>query len=73
MNFLRRVVVKRFGVNQAGLVFLLSTVSYGAPMGKAKSVDVNGIKASYLEGGSGEAMVWVHGGGRVLRLLAYAY
>ncbi len=53
MNFLRRVVVNRFGVNQAGLVFLLSTVSYGAPMGKAKSVDVNGIKASYLEGGSG--------------------
>ncbi len=72
MNFLRRVVVKRFGVNLAALVFLLSTVSYGAPMGKAKPVDVDGIKTSYFEGGSGEAMVWVHRG-RVFRLLAYAY
>ena len=31
-------------------------------MGKAKSVDVDGVKTSYFEGGSGEAMVLVHGG-----------
>ncbi len=57
MNFLRSVV------NLAAMAFLLSTVSYGAPLGKAKSVDVDGIKTSYFEGGSGEAMVLVHGGG----------
>jgi hypothetical protein len=50
MNFLRSVV------NLAAMAFLLSTVSYGAPLGKAKSVDVDGIKTSYFEGGSGEAM-----------------
>ena len=57
MNFLRSVV------KLAAMEFLLSTVSYGAPLGKAKSVDVDGIKTSYFEGGSGEAMVLVHGGG----------
>ncbi len=30
-------------------------------MGKAKSVNVDGIKTSYFEGGSGEAMVLFHG------------
>ncbi len=63
MSFLRRVGVKHFVVNLAAMAFLLSTVSYGAPLGKAKSVDVDGIKTSYFEGGSGEAMVLVHGGG----------
>ncbi len=62
MSFLRRVGVKHFVVNLAAMAFLLSTVSYGAPMGQAKSVDVDGIKTSYFEGGSGEAMVLVHGG-----------
>ena len=62
MNFLRRVIVKHFGVNLAALAFLLSTVSYGAPMGKVKFVDVDGVRTSYFEGGSGEAMVLVHGG-----------
>ncbi len=46
MNFLRRVVIKRFGVNLAALAFLLSTMSYGAPMGKVKFVDVDGVKTS---------------------------
>ncbi len=62
MNFLRRVIVKHFGINLAALAFLLSTVSYGAPMGKVKFVDVDGVRTSYFEGGSGEAMVLVHGG-----------
>ncbi len=72
MSFLRRVGVKHFVANLAVMAFLLSTVSYGAPMGKVKFVDVDGVKTSYFEGGSGEAMVWVHRG-RVFRLLAYAY
>jgi len=62
MSFLRKVGVKHFVVTLAAMAFLLSTVSYGAPMGNAKSVDVDGIKTSYFEGGSGEAMVLVHGG-----------
>ncbi len=62
MNFLRTVLVKHFVVNLAALAFLLSTMSFGAPMGKVKFVDVDGVKTSYFEGGSGEAMVLVHGG-----------
>ncbi len=62
MNFLRRVVIKHFGVNLAALAFLLSTMTFGAPMGKVKFVDVDGVRTSYFEGGSGEAMVLVHGG-----------
>ena len=62
MSFLRKVGVKHFVVTLAAMAFLLSTVSYGAPMGNAKSVDVDGIKTSYFEGGNGEAMVLVHGG-----------
>ncbi len=31
-------------------------------MGEVKFVDVDGVKTSYFEGGSGEAMVLVHGG-----------
>ena len=62
MNFLPKVVIKHFGVNLAALAFLLSTMSYGAPMGKVKFVDVDGVRTSYFEGGSGEAMVLVHGG-----------
>ncbi len=33
MKFLRRVEIKHLGVNLAALAFLLSTMSYGAPMG----------------------------------------
>ena len=62
MNSMRSVVLKNLVVNLAVMVFLLSTVSYGESMGKAKSVVVDGIKTSYFEGGSGEAMVLVHGG-----------
>jgi 2-hydroxy-6-oxo-6-(2'-carboxyphenyl)-hexa-2,4-dienoate hydrolase len=62
MNFLPKVVIKHFGVNLAAVAFLFSTMSYGAPMGKVKFVDVDGVKTSYFEGGSGEAMVLVHGG-----------
>jgi len=32
------------------------------PMGESKFVDVDGIRTRYFEGGSGEAMVLVHGG-----------
>ena len=62
MNFLRKGAIKHLAVNLVAWVFLISTVSYGASMGKAKSVDVDGVKTSYFEGGSGEAMVLVHGG-----------
>ena len=44
MNFLPKVVIKRFGVNLAAVAFLFSTMSYGAPMGKVKFVDVDGVK-----------------------------
>ncbi len=62
MKFLRKVVIKHLGGSLAALAFLLSTMSYGAPMGKVKFVDVDGVRTSYFEGGSGEAMVLVHGG-----------
>jgi len=62
MKFLRTVEIKHLGVNLAALAFLFSTMSYGAPMGKVKFVDVDGVKTGYFEGGSGEAMVLVHGG-----------
>ncbi len=62
MNFLRRVEIKHLGVSLAALVFLFSATSYGESMGKVKFVDVDGVKTGYFEGGSGEAMVLVHGG-----------
>ncbi len=55
MKFLRRVGIKHLGVSLAAVAFLLSTMSYGAPMGKVKFVDVDGVKTGYFEGGSGEA------------------
>ncbi len=62
MNLLRRVEIKHLGVSLAALVFLFSATSYGESMGKVKFVDVDGVKTGYFEGGSGEAMVLVHGG-----------
>jgi 2-hydroxy-6-oxo-6-(2'-carboxyphenyl)-hexa-2,4-dienoate hydrolase len=59
---LRRAVIKHLLVSLATLAFLFSTMSYGAPMGKVKFVDVDGVRTGYFEGGSGEAMVLVHGG-----------
>ena len=62
MNVLPKVVITHFGVSLAAVAFLFSTMSCGAPMGKVKFVDVDGVKTGYFEGGSGEAMVLVHGG-----------
>jgi 2-hydroxy-6-oxo-6-(2'-carboxyphenyl)-hexa-2,4-dienoate hydrolase len=62
MNLLRRVEIKHLGFSLAALVFLFSAMSYGESMGKVKFVDVDGVKTGYFEGGSGEAMVLVHGG-----------
>ncbi|MCZ6484911.1 MAG: alpha/beta hydrolase [Acidobacteria bacterium] len=39
-----------------------TTQSMGGSMGEAKFVDVDGIRTRYFEGGSGEAMLLVHGG-----------
>lgn len=44
------------------LPFLASITSYGAPMEQIQFVDVDGIRTGYCEGGSGEAMVLIHGG-----------
>jgi 2-hydroxy-6-oxo-6-(2'-carboxyphenyl)-hexa-2,4-dienoate hydrolase len=46
----------------AVLLFLGFTPSYAAPMDDVKFVDVDGVRTGYFEGGSGEAMVLVHGG-----------
>ena len=62
MNFKRRVVAKNFVITLAAMAFLLSPLAYGESMGKAKTIVVDGITTSYFEGGSGEAMVLVHGG-----------
>jgi 2-hydroxy-6-oxo-octa-2,4-dienoate hydrolase len=49
------------------LVLILATAystaaNVGQSMGDSKSVEVDGIQTRYFEGGSGEAMVLVHGG-----------
>jgi len=62
MNILRRVLLKRSVVVIVALLFLTTVKSYPASMGEAKYVDVDGIRTRYFEGGSGEAMVLVHGG-----------
>ena len=52
----------------SALALLLSTTSCSGAaieaqsMGEAKFVDVDGIRTRYFEGGSGEAMLLVHGG-----------
>jgi len=63
MNLLNRVFLKHSMASLAILIILASTRAEAAPMGEAKSVEVDGITTSYFEGGSGEAMVLVHGGG----------
>jgi len=68
MKFQRRVFLKLPIVGSTVLPLLSSTKSgkYLQPhtetMGDAKFVDVDGIKTRYFEGGSGEALVLVHGG-----------
>ena len=61
MNILRRVLLKRSVIVVVALLFLTTARSYTASMGEAKYVDVDGIRTRYFEGGSGEAMVLVHG------------
>jgi len=63
MSLLRRVSFKHSAASVAVLIFLSSTPSYAAAVDEVKFVDVDGVRTGYLEGGSGEAMVLVHGGG----------
>ena len=62
MKLQRRAFFKQSVAGLAVLPFFTSTKSYAAPMGNARFVDVDGIRTSYFEGGSGEPMVLVHGG-----------
>ena len=63
MNLMRRVFLKHSVASLAVLPFLRSTKAYAVTMGNVKFVDVDGIRTRYFEGGSGEAMLLVHGGG----------
>ena len=63
MNISRKVFLKRSVVGLAVLLVLASTTSWAAPMGNTRFVDVDGIRTGYVEGGSGEALVLIHGGG----------
>ena len=63
MSLLRRVSFKHSAASVAVLIFLSSTPFYAAAVDEVKFVDVDGVRTGYLEGGSGEAMVLVHGGG----------
>ena len=62
MNSLRRVFFKHSLASLAALLFFRTTQSYAAPMEEVQFVDVDGVRTGYFEGGSGEAMVLVHGG-----------
>ena len=62
MKLQRRAFFKQSVAGLAVLPFFASTKSDAAPMGNAQFVDVDGIRTSYFEGGSGEPMVLVHGG-----------
>ena len=62
MKLQRRAFFKQSVAGLAVLPFFASIKSDAAPMGNAQSVDVDGIRTSYFEGGSGEPMVLVHGG-----------
>lgn len=62
MSFPRRVFLRRPVVALWAVLFLTSVQTYAASMGEAKYVDVDGIKTRYFEGGTGVAMVLVHGG-----------
>ena len=63
MSLVRRIFFKHSVASVAVLLFLSNTPSYGAPIDGIKFVDVDGVRTGYVEGGSGEAMVLVHGGG----------
>ncbi len=63
MSLLRTVFFKHAVASVAVVLFLSSTPFYAAAVDEVKFVDVDGVRTGYLEGGSGEAMVLVHGGG----------
>ena len=62
MSLLTRDFFKHAVASVAVVLFLSSTPSYAAAVDELKFVDVDGVRTGYLEGGSGEAMVLVHGG-----------
>ena len=66
MNLSRRSFSENSVSGISALSLLISTTSPLAAasksMGEAKFVNVDGIRTRYFEGGSGEAMVLVHGG-----------
>ena len=62
MNLWRRSFIKRSMAALALGPLLGRTPSYGTALENGKFVDVDGIRTRYFEGGSGEAMVLVHGG-----------
>ncbi len=63
MNYLRSAFFKHSVARLAALLFLGTTQLYAAPMEEVQFVDVDGVRTGYFEGGSGETMVLVHGGG----------
>jgi len=63
MSLVRRVFFNHAVASLAVVLFLSSTPFYAAAVDEVKFVDVDGVRTGYLEGGSGEAMVLVHGGG----------
>jgi len=73
MNFLRKVLVQYSVASLTVFTLLTSDNSYAAPMENPKFVDVNGIKTRYFEGGSGEAMLLVHGSHFGLTSSAYGW
>ena len=62
MKLQRRAFFKQSAASLAVLPFFMSTKSSAASMESAKFVDVDGIRTSYFEGGSGDPMVLIHGG-----------
>ena len=59
-----RKVIRRFSVVGLAILSVLMLGRASAQdMGKAKFVDVDGIRTRYFEAGSGENLVLVHGGG----------
>ncbi len=63
MNYLRSAFFQHSVARLAALLFLGTTQLYAAPMEEVQFVDVDGVRTGYVEGGSGETMVLVHGGG----------
>ncbi|MCZ6768010.1 MAG: hypothetical protein O7D93_02045, partial [Acidobacteria bacterium] len=73
MNFLRKVLAQYSVASLTVFTFLCSAHAYAAPMEHPSFVDVNGIKTRYFEGGSGEAMLLVHGSHFGLTSSAYGW